>query len=593
MKNNNTNQQVNSAILQIRRIKRYRFLFILILTIVAKLSWGQPFHPYSDDGILVGDGATALAKGDINGDGQADIAVAFQEEGYIDIILSKPGGGHLYGQKFKVTGSPTAIEIGDFNGDHKPDVIVLCLSGLIKVFLNDKLGHFSKDIYLDTPVGSVPSAFAIGDLNGDGNLDAIVTEHGQASIRVMLGTGMGEFFPPHFYGVGILPRSIVITDLNNDGKQDVAVANYETGTVSVLINKGLLGFKTVVHYNMSEKLSKIIAADFNGDGYQDLAVAKVNVSQITVLYGNQDGTFTKMVSYWCGGIHPSSLAAGDLNGDGTPDLLVGNFYSGTTTLLINSGNGFGAATTYNSIYPLVWDVIILDVNADGRLDFVVTDDSNALRVFYQQKESINTAPYQVTNVPDMTATLGQAFSYTVPDGYFSDAETPDKLTYSFSNLPAGISMTSTKTITGTPKGIAGTFQCKIKVHDPQFKGVERSFLFTILPASVTPTKPTGTIPDRPTGRIGAEEPEQEISFDAMTYPNPVTDHFSVEIAGAAHQKVRLLLTDMNGRTLIDRLISPTGAIHQETVEMAQKQTGMYLLKIITRSESKTIKILKL
>ncbi|WP_221392989.1 T9SS type A sorting domain-containing protein [Dyadobacter sp. NIV53] len=88
------------------------------------------------------------------------------------------------------------------------------------------------------------------------------------------------------------------------------------------------------------------------------------------------------------------------------------------------------------------------------------------------------------------------------------------------------------------------------------------------------------------------EAKQEFDFEATTFPNPVNDQFNLDIKGAIGEKVRLLLVDVSGRTILDKVVEAKNGIYQETIPMTQKQTGMYLLRTSTATQTQTLKILK-
>ncbi|HEU0010073.1 MAG TPA: FG-GAP-like repeat-containing protein, partial [Verrucomicrobiae bacterium] len=116
----------------------------------------------------------------------------------------------------------------------------------------------------------------------------------------------------------------------------------------------------------------VAVGDFNGDGRRDLAVANQNVDNVSLLLGNGDGSFGAPTNFAVGNA-PRSLAVGDLNGDGKLDLAVLNAGGNNTlSVLLGVGNGsFGAALNYPTGGSDAYQVILADLNADGRLDAAV------------------------------------------------------------------------------------------------------------------------------------------------------------------------------------------------------------------------------
>ena len=160
-------------------------------------------------------------------------------------------------------------------------------------------------------------------------------------------------------------------------------------TVGVLIGNGNGTFQPAVIYDLGSQLqeaSSIVIADVNSDGKPDLLVTAVCTSTICsgdgvvgVLLGNGDGTFQPAVTYDSGGYGPASLAVGDMNGDGKLDLVVANGCGGAAScdgavaVLLGNGDGtFKAPTIYGSVMGGAVSVALADVNADGKLDALVS-----------------------------------------------------------------------------------------------------------------------------------------------------------------------------------------------------------------------------
>ncbi|MBC7570677.1 MAG: T9SS type A sorting domain-containing protein [Spirosoma sp.] len=104
------------------------------------------------------------------------------------------------------------------------------------------------------------------------------------------------------------------------------------------------------------------------------------------------------------------------------------------------------------------------------------------------------------------------------------------------------------------------------------------------------TSPNAKAPSSAKGRSGMAEPE--VSLRVVAYPNPVETEFTVTIDGAAGQTIRLLLVDIQWRTITDRRIDGTDSQHRALMSLDQRQPGTYLLQVSTPTQSQTIKLLK-
>ncbi len=348
-------------------------------------------YTYSYDGVLL-DYVTvhpfmrpprSVAVGDFNSDGKLDLAVLFGYGTSVSILLGDGVGGFgTTAASFPATadpnGYPSAIAVGDFNRDGKPDLAIANSGdvnfhdgGNVSVLLGDGMGTFGPAAYF--AAGVYPDSVAAGDFNSDGKLDLAVANSGSSDVSVLLGNGVGGFGAPTSYIAG--GRAVAVGDFNGDGKPDLAIAG---SGVAVLLNDGLGGFGASAYiaveanpnslavgdFNGDGKLDvactnsngvsvlpgvgqgslhnpirvgdaalygQVVAADFNGDGKPDLAV---NATDINVLLGDGQGAF-RAVGFSAGG-SPISMAVGDFNGDGEPDLAVANAGSKLVSVLLNN-----------------------------------------------------------------------------------------------------------------------------------------------------------------------------------------------------------------------------------------------------------------
>jgi hypothetical protein len=112
------------------------------------------------------------------------------------------------------------------------------------------------------------------------------------------------------------------------------------------------------------------------------------------------------------------------------------------------------------------------------------------------------------------------------------------------------------------------------------------------PAPALANESCGTCITEPDVQMPGEKENTAVAFNASTYPNPVVDQFSVKVEGATGEKVRLQLMDVSGRTIVDKVVNVESQAYQEEIPMAQKTSGIYVLRVSTATETQTLKILK-
>src|SRR5689334_19377347 len=230
----------------------------------------------------------AVAVGDFNNDGRADLAVT-DNSGQPDVAVLLGNGDGTFGSPvmYRVLAQPTSVVVADLNGDGKQDLAVTndagSSFGSVSVFLGNGDGTFQHA--LNYTAGSAPYNVAAGDINSDGKLDLITVDPlagGAGYLAILLGNGNGTFQKPVKYYAGRLPFAAAVGDLNGDGKPDLAVANgcavssCSHGGVGVLVGNGNGTFQPLVSYVIESDAIAIAMADLNADGKQDLVVVETN-----------------------------------------------------------------------------------------------------------------------------------------------------------------------------------------------------------------------------------------------------------------------------------------------------------------------------
>ncbi len=286
---------------------------------------------------------------DLNNDQVADIVSANSNDGNLSVFLGRGDGTFAPANTFAVGAGAVELASADLNGDGQADLAVTDGIKSLYVVLGNGDGTFGAPTTFR--LHNDPIGVEIADLNGDGKPDLAVANFGpdnnsHGEIAVLLGNGDGSFVAPVYYKLTHNANRLTAVDLNGDGKLDLAVAVEHFSTtrdsLAVLLGNGDGTFQPAT-ISIPGDANDVAAADFNGDGKADLALAGQYSDSVRVALGNGDGTFQPAIDYPTNGSAVTVMAA-DLDRDGTPDLLVGG---AAVTALLGNGNGtFRPAVNY-------------------------------------------------------------------------------------------------------------------------------------------------------------------------------------------------------------------------------------------------------
>ena len=419
---------------------------------------GDQFLHQNSAGVL-GTGAAfeffgwALAAGDFDNDGFADLAVGVHSEdigaidsaGAVNVLQGSAAGLTAAGDQLWQQGAGglldaaeafdhfgSALAAGDFNADgfadlaigvYGEDIGAIGSAGAVQVLLGSAIGltsvgnqiwHQNSGGIDDTAEASdfFGSALAAGDFNADGFADLAIGVHnesvgavaGAGMVHVLLGSGAGltsvgsQLWSQDsgnvldFVEAGDeFGRALATGDFNQDGFDDLAIGVPSedllvagAGSVNMLLGSAA-GLTDVGNDAWHQEMPGIedtaeaddrfghtlAAADFDADGIDDLAIGVVdedvgalaNAGAVNMLLGSPGGLSSVDDQFWSqdsGGTlgvaeadeqFGNSLAAGDFDNDGFADLAVGVFAEnqgaifavGAVNILPGSATGLTAA----------------------------------------------------------------------------------------------------------------------------------------------------------------------------------------------------------------------------------------------------------
>ncbi len=176
-------------------------------------------------------GSRGVLTADFNGDGIADLAVEREDaDGTMGIYLGNGDGTFTALSPAPSFGTYISfIVIGDFNQDGKADIAATsAASSSVSIFLGNGDGTFTQAATSPTTSGIGPGSIVIGDFNGD-HIPDLVVEAGNSDPRagatVLLGNGDGTFQTAGSFAAGTASYYMASADFNGDGDTDLILVD--------------------------------------------------------------------------------------------------------------------------------------------------------------------------------------------------------------------------------------------------------------------------------------------------------------------------------------------------------------------------------
>jgi len=251
----------------------------------------------------------------------------------------------------------TAIALGDIDGDGRLDLVRGSSIGPSSVHRNAGIAFSPSSIWTGPEEGT--TAIALGDVDGDGDLDLVRCNYDRG---VTLYLGAAGTFGADTAWMGPPHQTIALADVDGDGDLDLVAADaYQP--VATYANAGGTFSRTPALAGPGEPTQCLALGDVDGDGRLDLV--RGNAFAGSTLHLNL-GTGFDALAAWTGAPNTNAMVLADVNGDGRLDLVCGS--AGGTTLYLNTGGTFGLTAAWTG--PATDRVVLGDVDGDGDLDLV-------------------------------------------------------------------------------------------------------------------------------------------------------------------------------------------------------------------------------
>lgn len=289
------------------------------------LEWSR----FEKQPLVVGQPMYALAVGDWNGDGRADVAYTTDDGHLVWRLQGEKAFDWSEKREFpldSVSSASDSMTLADLNGDGRADLTLMTKTRLLVWLQGDKGRWPDPQVYALSDREAIMLQAA--DLNGDGRLDLFTTSGDNAALLVRLQALNGTFGeewalevpqPGSWVQSMRLPGGVTGLMWLQENTSMAHLARLE-----VVKEAGTAEHAAVVRHAIPPSDSRTGASafgDLTGDKIGDVVVAEPKAARVWVFEGRQDGGYEGGKEYPAlSGVE--GLEIMDADGDGRMDLVL-------------------------------------------------------------------------------------------------------------------------------------------------------------------------------------------------------------------------------------------------------------------------------
>ncbi len=350
--------------------------------------WSTPKRWPLEDGQL---SPNALASGDLNGDGRADLVLL--SENYIYFFAQKEDHTLSEPEKIPFSGGVKSVQIVDVDGDGLNDLLLVNWDDRnpFRFRLQRPGGELGPETYFTLP--AIRSYLADNlEANRKTQIVTIAQNSGRAQIseftRKPAEALSGSFLKGQFQ---LLPlnktdkarRGVLWADVNGDGLPDLLVAEPESGQISLYLQQSNGSLATPKRFPTLAGVSDLAAADWDENGQVEIFMLSGDERQIGVTHldKNQRLAFPTLIPMEG---KPLVLAVGSLRAGAKPVLALIVEQDSKYTLVTRTAEGQTRTQKLSeAIKSNPTSMAFHDVDQDGLMDLVVLIPYEKVKILRQ------------------------------------------------------------------------------------------------------------------------------------------------------------------------------------------------------------------
>lgn len=324
--------------------------------------------------------ALATATADLDGDGDLDLLASRDESPLLSYWLGNGSGGFVAQPDLVLPGGGSVFQlaVGDVTHDGHPDVVLCDRAAPRVVILHGGLG-MAPGVAGSTEV-TLPNlaiAAAVGDVSGDNLPDLVLPLAANQSFLVVSAVLPG--IVTQELNIGQDPGLCDLADVNADGRLDLVASLPRDASVVVGLQQVGGGIADWRHYDMRGVPTRVRIGDFNQDGAADLFGASLYGDRIAVFRGGSNGAMQASRNFAVGLQKASWVASGDFDGNGSHEVLVASEDNTRVNVMQANQDGTLSIAGGMEVGNFVYSITAADLDGDGKLD-VVCSLENGVRI---------------------------------------------------------------------------------------------------------------------------------------------------------------------------------------------------------------------